>query len=150
MATYSFLDVTASITGPGGVVALASSAGVAEEGITVEASQDKNKMIIGADGAGMHSLIADESSEVSIKLLKTSPANSLLQGMLNYQTTSAVLHGKNHIVIVDTARGDNIILNDVAFKKQPGLEYAKEGKFVEWKFEAIRTHTILGVGTPEL
>ena len=59
MATYSFLDVTAAIQGPGGSINLAAGAGSAEEGITIEAMEDKNIMTIGADGAGMHSLVAN-------------------------------------------------------------------------------------------
>ena len=50
MATYSFQDVAAAIVGVGGSINLASGAAVAEEGITIEAVEDKNIMTIGADG----------------------------------------------------------------------------------------------------
>ena len=47
MATYSFQDVAAAIAGVGGSINLASGAAVAEEGITIEAAEDKNIMTIG-------------------------------------------------------------------------------------------------------
>lgn len=150
MATYSFQDVVAAIDGPGGSINLARGASVAEEGITIEPSQDKNIMTIGADGSGMHSLVADESSKVTVRLLKTSPVNAQLQQMYNLQTLSSLTHGKNTITIRDVVRGDSIVLTQAAFARRPTITYAKEGGMVEWTFHAIRTAQVLGVGTPEI
>tara|TARA_R110000868_G_scaffold128723_6_gene337063 strand:+ start:2557 stop:3009 length:453 start_codon:yes stop_codon:yes gene_type:complete len=150
MATYSFQDVTAAIIGVGGSINLASGAGAAEEGISIEAVQDKNVMTIGADGAGMHSLIADNSATVTVRLLKTSPTNALLQTMYNLQTFSGALHGSNTITVRDISRGDSITLTQCAFKKRASVTYAKEGGMMEWAFDAIRTTQILGIGTPEI
>lgn len=150
MATYSFQDVTAALVGVGGSINLASGAAAAEEGITIEAAEDKNIMTIGADGNGMHSLVANESSTVTVRLLKTSPVNSQLQLMYNLQTSSSLTHGKNVVTIRDVVRGDVITLTGVAFKKRPAINFAKEGGFNEWTFDAIKTVTILGVGTPEI
>ena len=150
MSTYSFKDVVAAINGPGGSINLAAGAGVAEEGITIEAVNDMNTMTIGADGTGMHSLSADESRNVTVRLLKTSPVNALLQNMYNLQRLSSVTHGKNTITIRDVARGDQVVLQKVAFKRVPTLTFAKEGGFNEWTFDAITSTTVLGVGTPEL
>lgn len=149
MATYSFLDVVAAINGVGGSINLAAGAAVAEEGITIEAQADKNVMTIGADGSGMHSLVANESSLVSIKLLKTSPINAQLQAMYNLQTISSSSHGSNTITIRDIARGDVITLSQAAFKKRPAVTYSKEGGMIEWTFDAVNTSQVLGVGTPE-
>lgn len=150
MATYSFQDVTAALVGVGGSINLASGAAAAEEGITIEAAEDKNVMTIGADGNGMHSLVANESSTVTVRLLKTSPVNAQLQLMYNLQTLSSLTHGKNVITVRDVVRGDAIVLTNVAFKKRPAINYAKEGGVMEWTFDAIKTTTILGVGTPEI
>lgn len=150
MATYSFLDVNAAITGPGGSINMASGAGAAEEGISIEPVEDKNIMTIGADGQGMHSLVGGDACTVTVRLLKTSPVNALLQQMYNYQTTSSVLHGKNTIVVSDFGRGDLVTLTEVAFKKQPSLTYAKEGGINEWAFDAIGSSFVLGIGTPEV
>lgn len=149
MATYSFQDVVAAISGVGGSINLAAGAGVAEEGITIESMEDKSVMTIGADGAGMHSLVANEASSVTIRLLKTSPVNKQLQEMYNQQTKSSANHGKNTITVRDAVRGDNITLTEVAFKKRPTVTYAKEGGLMEWAFDAIKTTAVLGSGTPE-
>lgn len=150
MATYSFQDVVAAISGVGGSINLAAGAGVAEEGITIESMEDKSVMTIGADGAGMHSLVANEASSVTIRLLKTSPVNKQLQEMYNQQTKSSANHGKNTITVRDAVRGDNITLTEVAFKKRPTVTYAKEGGLMEWTFDAIKTTAVLGSGTPEV
>lgn len=150
MSTYSFLDCTASIVGPGGSFPLGSSSGAAEEGITIEAVEDKNIMQIGAGGSGQHSLVGSNASTVTVRLLKTSPINALLMGMYNYQTSSSTLHGRNTIVVTDLGRGDVITLQQVAFKRSPSITYAKEAGINEWTFDAIQTTTVLGVGTPEL
>lgn len=149
MATYSFQNVVAAISGVGGSINLAAGAGVAEEGITIESMEDKSVMTIGADGAGMHSLVANEASSVTIRLLKTSPVNRQLQEMYNQQTKSSANHGKNTITVRDAVRGDNITLTEVAFKKRPTVTYAKEGGLMEWTFDAIKTTAVLGSGTPE-
>ena len=150
MATYSFLDIQASLVGVGGSINLGAGAAIAEEGITIESTGDKNAMTIGADGAGMHSLLADNSGTVTVRLLKTSPVNAQLQTMYNVQTLSAATHGKNVITIRDSARGDAIVCTGVAFKKAPNISYAKEGGTVEWGFDAITITRILGTGTPEV
>jgi hypothetical protein len=150
MTTYSFKDVTASLNGFGGSINLANGAGVSEEGITIEPTNDKNIMTMGAGGEGMHSLVADESSTITVRLLKTSPTNAQLQTMYNLQTGSSATHGRNVIVINNVAGGDVITASGVAFKKRPTITYAQEGGIMEWAFDAIRTSSILGVGTPEV
>lgn len=150
MATYSFKDVTAALVGVGGSINLGNGAAIAEEGITVEPAEDKNIMTIGADGAGMHSLVAGNAGTVTVRLLKTSPVNAQLQTMFNIQTQTSIAHGKNVITIRDIARGDAIVCTGVAFKTSPALTYAKEGGTVEWAFDAISIVRTIGSGTPEL
>ena len=150
MSTYSFQDVAAAIVGVGGSINLASGASVAQEGLTIEAVEDKNIMTIGADGSGMHSLSANESSTVTVRLLKTSPVNAQLQLMYNLQTKSSLTHGKNVITVRDVVRGDAIILTNAAFARRPSVTYANEGGMNDWTFHATKTTQILGVGTPEI
>jgi len=142
--TYSFLDVAASIVGPGGAFSLGNGAGAAEEGITVVPSGDINGMLIGADGTGQHSLYADKSGTVTVTLLKTSPTNKLLSLMYAFQTSSGAAHGQNTLVINDKSRGDVITCRQVAFKKAPDLTYAKDGGTVVWEFAAIAIERTLG------
>ena len=148
MPAYSFLDVTVAINGPGGSINLGAGAGAAEEGITVEAHEDKNIMKLGADGSGIHSLVAGEASKVTVRLLKTSQANAQLSQMYNLQSLSSANWGANTITVRNIASGDRITLSQAAFSKRPPNDYAKEGKNIDWVFEAIVTDAILGNGTP--
>jgi len=150
MATYAFANIVGAISGPGGVVPIGNGAGIGEGGITITPTTDKNVMMIGADGQGMNSLMADSSSSVTVRVLKTSVTNSLLSLMYNFQTGSSLTHGQNTIAFVDIARGDSVTCTGVAFKKQVELTYAKEGGENEWTFDAISTTVILGIGTPEV
>lgn len=145
MSTYSFLDVQATLVGPTGIVQLGYGAAVADEGISIEAAGDKNTMIIGADGEGMHSLHADKSGTVTVRLLKTSPTNAKLMAMYDAQTLSSALHGQNLITVTNPVAGDVTTARSCAFKKRPNLAYKKDGDIVEWQFDSIKIDTILGV-----
>ena len=141
---YSFLNVNATIVGPGGVVNLAAGAAAAEEGLTIEAVEDKNVMTIGADGKGLHSLIASNAVTITVRLLKTSPANAALMLMYDLQSSSSALWGQNVFAITDSGRSDYTVAQAGAFKKKPTITYAKEGGIMEWTFDAINANTILG------
>lgn len=143
MFTYSFLDIQASIVGPGGSFSLGSGAGNAEEGISVEMTEDKNTMTIGADGTPMHSLHAGKSGTVNVRLLKTSPVNNALAQMYATQTSSSALHGNNVLVIKNGVTGDQITCRAVAFSKFPAQNNAKEGGHNEWQFHAGVVDTTL-------
>lgn len=146
MPTYSFLDVTASITGPGGAFPLGTGAGTAEEGISIEMAEDKDNMVIGADGQGMHNLHAGQSGTVTVRLLKTSPTNALLSAMYNLQTVSSAVHGQNVIVVSNIATGDTTVCANAAFRRQPNNTYAKDASVMEWAFNVIKIVQQLGVG----
>lgn len=143
---YSFLNVNATIAGPGGIVNLAAGAAAAEEGITIEAAEDKNVMTIGADGKGQHSLIASDACTLTVRLLKTSPVNALLMIMYDLQSASSALWGQNVFSIVDSGRNDLTVIQSAAFKKKPTITYAKEGGMMEWTFDGISANTVLGAG----
>lgn len=137
MKTYSFINTQCSLVGPGAALNLGYGAGIAEEGITIEPAGDVNAMVIGADGQGFHNLHADKSGRVTIRVLKTSPVNGLLSAALAFQRTSAANWGQNTITTVNTALNDTITAQSVAFSKVPMIEYAKDGRFNEWTFDAI-------------
>lgn len=144
MQTYSFLDVACSLAGPGVLTSLGNGAAVAEEGITIAAAGDKNTMTIGADGAGIHSLHADKSGQVTVRLLKNSPQNPILSAAYAFQTSSGSAHGQNTIVVQDKSRGDTVTCTQCAFKKAPDLQYAKEADIIEWVFDAVKIERTLG------
>lgn len=142
--TYSFMDVTATLVGPTGVVNLGYGASVADEGITIDAAGDKNSMMIGADGEGMHSLHADKSGTVTVRLLQTSKTNAILQAMYDAQTLSPKLHGMNTIVVTNTASNDVHTARECAFKRKPSVSYKKDGTILEWVFDSIKIDSVLG------
>jgi hypothetical protein len=143
--TYSFQDVQASLVGVGGVVNLANGAAVAEEGITIAMATEKSTMTIGADGEGMHSLHANKSGTVTIRLLKTSPVNAQLMALYDAQTLNSAAHGSNVITVTNPLSGDVNTCRNCAFKKKPDMVYAKEGGMNEWTFEALKIDTVLGL-----
>lgn len=143
---YSFLNVTAFMAGPGLGVNLGAGSGSAEEGIKVEAVDDKNVMTIGADGVGQHSLVASNAAKVTIQLLRTSPVNTFLMLAYDAQSASSSLWGQNLLTIVDTGRGDLTVIQSMAFKKKPALGWAKEAGLIEWEFDGITANSVLGKG----
>jgi len=143
-ATYSFLNVNASLVGPGGAINLGAGSGSSEEGITIEPNEDIDTLTVGADGTPMHSLHADRSGEVTIRVLKTSPVNQKLALMYALQTADASQHGRNVLTIANAYTQDFISCQQVAFKRAPSLTYAKEGGMNEWTFNAGIIERALG------
>lgn len=144
MSTYSFLDVSATLAGPTGVIDLGAGSANAQEGITIEPVGDKNTMTIGADGEGMHSLHADKSGTITVRLLKTSSRNALLEAMYNAQQLTPSLWGKNVITVTMPRTGEVTVGRSCAFRRKPALQYANDGDIVEWVFDAIKIDTIRG------
>lgn len=144
MSVYSFKDVFATLVGPGAVIDLGYGAAVADEGIVTSPAGDKNTMTIGSDGEGMHSMHADKSGTVTVRLLKTSPQNAKLMAAYDAQSLDASIWGQNVIVIRNSRTGDITTARSCAFKKKPDIKYAKEGDILEWPFDALKIDTILG------
>jgi len=142
---YSFLDVQASIKGPGGTFDIASG-GVSDESIRIAMSADKNTMTIGANGDGMHSLKASSASRVTISLLKTATGNAQMNEMYRYQAVSSAYWGQNVLTITNPISGDSITCTGGAFIKQTDVGYSAEGALNVWAFDFIATSEILGNG----
>lgn len=144
MATYSFMDVTASLTGPTGVVDLGYGAAIAKEGITVSLANSRNTMTVGADGEGMHSLKADKSGTVTVRVLQTSSVNAKLQAIYNAQALSSSLWGNNVITIRNKANNETTVCRSCAFQKQGDITYSEEGQMREWVFDCVKIDTVTG------
>ena len=144
MSTYSFMDITASLVGPGGDINLGAGAENAEEGITISMANDRNVMRMGADGEGMHSLRAAKNGTITVRLLKTSPVNSQLTKLYNAQSLSSALWGQNVITIRNTQAGDAHAARECAFARLPDLRYAADGDIVQWQFHSIKIDPSLG------
>lgn len=144
MATYSFLDVTATLAGSAGIVDLGYGSGSAKEGITISLANARNAMLIGADGEGMHTLKADKSGTITVRLLATSSRNALLQSMYDAQAASSSAWGNNTLTIRNAGNNETTVCRGVAFQKQPDRTYGEEGQTIEWVFDAIKIDTITG------
>lgn len=144
MATYSFLEITASFTGPTGVIDLGAGSAVAKEGITISLANTRNTMTVGADGEGMHSLKADKSGTVVVRALLASPINAKLQAAYNAQALSASLWGNNVITIRNKQNDEVTVCRGCAFQKQPDIVYSEEGQMREWTFDALKIDTTTG------
>jgi hypothetical protein len=144
MSAYSFMDVFASLVGPGGDIDLGYGSGAAEEGIDIAMVEDKNTMTVGADGEYMHSLHAGNAATATLRFLKTSPTNNLLITLFNAQKMSSALWGKNMILVRQTASGDLHTCVGCAFKRRTNTGYKKVGDFYEWAFDVGRVESELG------
>ncbi|PQQ36476.1 DUF3277 domain-containing protein [Photorhabdus luminescens] len=144
MATYSFMDVSASLTGPTGVIDMGYGSATSEEGLTITMTEAKNTMTIGADGEGMHSLHAGKSGSITVNLLKTSPTNKKLSLAYNAQSLSSGTWGNNVIVIRNHVSGEITTARGCAFQKQPDYTNAKDGGTVAWVFDCIKIDQVLG------
>lgn len=142
--TYSFIDVSASLTGPTGSIDLGYGSANSEEGITVTMTEAKNTMTVGADGEVMHSLHAGKSGTITVTLLKTSPVNKKLSLMYNAQSQSSATWGNNVIVVRNKASGDITTARSCAFQKQPDHANAKVGNPVSWVFDCGKIDQLLG------
>lgn len=142
--TYSFIDVSASLTGPTGSIDLGCGSANSEEGITVTMTEAKNTMTVGADGEVMHSLHAGKSGTITVTLLKTSPVNKKLSLMYNAQSQSSATWGNNVIVVRNKASGDLTTARSCAFQKQPDHANAKVGNTVSWVFDCGKIDQLLG------
>lgn len=144
MSTYSFLDFSASIVGPGGSFDLGYGAGNSEEGVTVAMVEPKNSMTIGAGGDVMHSLHAGKGGTITVTLLKTSPTNAKLSALYAAQSLSSATWGNNIIVMRNSASNDVCSARSVAFQKVPDWQNAKDGGTVAWVFDAGKVDMLLG------
>lgn len=143
---YSFEDVVATLAGPGGSIPLGAGSGNAKEGISIDFVEDKNNMLIGADGSGVHSLRANSAAHVSVRLLKTSPINAALNAMYNLQISSSIFWGQNVLTVTNPATGDDYACTGVAFKKFPSITWAEDANMNDWQFDAIYANPLLGIG----
>ena len=145
MATYSFMDVTATPPGPTGFMDLGYGAANSKEGISFEYSQPRNNRTVGADGEVMHSLRADKSGSITVRLLYTSPVNAKLKIMFNAQSLSSSAWGNNVLTIMNKGNQDTVVARSVAFQGLPAQTFAEDGQPVlEWVFDCGKIDTLSG------
>lgn len=142
--TYSFLDVHGTFTGPGGFASIGSGSGIAEEGISIEMSEETDSMLIGADGSVAHSLHASRAGKITLRVLKTSPLNALLMQIYNFQRESSLNFGQNVIAVANVVTGDAYVGTQAAFTRLPNNAFAKTAGTIDWEFNCGRIDVTLG------
>src|ERR1039458_4478410 len=145
MSAYSFLDVQASIVGPGVTSVIGSSAGNAKEGISTAFDEEKGTVTTGSDGSIMTSLHATQTGKITIRLMKTSPINAILNQAYNFQRVSSANWGQNTIRVVDKSRGDVVTGVQMQFTKHPDNTWHEDGNVLEWVFQGI-VRELFGAG----
>jgi hypothetical protein len=143
------MAVNATFTGLGGSVPLGYGSASAKEGLSYDPLEDKDRMEVGADGAIMHSLRASNASRLTVRLLKTAPANALLNNMYNLQRILLSTWGQNVLLVSDTQRGDIISGDTIAFARHPVVTWAEDANHNEWTFYG-NVIPILGLGVPDV
>lgn len=144
MGVYSFIDTSATWTGPGGTLSLGSTSGVADEGITIEYAEEIGHMDIGADASVQHSLHANKSGKITIRVLKTSPINQQISAKIAFQRASAANYGQDTFSIANLVTGDIITCQHVAPSKFSPITYAKDAGMNEWELNAGLIEPTLG------
>lgn len=143
--TYSFLDFTMVITGPGGTINIGAGAGTADEGVTIEYTDPQGVLTTGSDGTAMHTLRAARPGVITVRLLKTSPTNALLSAMFDYQLASGSgAWGLNVITGNNRVTGDKVVGEAVAFERKPSSTHATAASTLEWRFIVGRLDSRLG------
>lgn len=144
--TYSFESVTAAIVGPNGAFSIGYGAAVDEGGISVEMAEDKGSLVVGSDGEAMHVLNAGRSGRITVRFLKTSPTNGLMQALYDLDTNDPSSYGQNTITITDTSRTELVIAQQCGQVRFPGVVYGKQGAPLEWSFNCAKIHHLLNAG----
>jgi hypothetical protein len=143
-SVYSFLDCNLTLVSiGGGIIDLGAGNGSSQEGITIERSNDKATMTIGADGSGMHNLMGDKSGKITVRLLKTSPTNKKLSIVYNATTLSSAIYGQDVMTFVNTHTGETHTATGGGIAKFPNSNNANEGGVQEWVWNFIEIDSLL-------
>lgn len=136
-STYSFINTEAVFNGPGGSATLSFSlteGGVAEEGISIEQTEEQGVMAIGADGTVQHSLRAATAGKMTVTVMRNNDLNLKLFEAFNIQKSSSALWGKNVITLNDTVSGESYTCSGTAFIKLPANYWKKDAEALQWEF----------------
>jgi len=97
---YSFVNVSATLIAPGFIIQLGSGAAPTEGGITLAYAGDHSNVVVGADGNAITSLFAGKAGAATIRLLKNSPANKMLNLLFAAQKAAPQSVGAQGILTI--------------------------------------------------
>lgn len=139
LGTRIFTDVIVN-------VATLNLSGFAEgEAVKMEYNDDRNHLVVGADGHGGRAVSADMSGRFTFKLLSTSNANTKLSALVAMD--SLILSGKAVFPIVISYPDSKTIATGIKswLVKCPDISFhKKEVTETEWVFETHEMISFVG------
>jgi len=122
--TYSGADVVVTYGG-----FLLQQLGDGDDAISVEPASAAVESRIGVGGSAVVSIQQDLSANVRIRCLRSSPANNVMQRLLNLQRNTGV----GAPLFIKDPRGAEVHACDTAFvQQQPQSQHGKMASDVEW------------------
>lgn len=134
-STYSFEDVTMTISHPAIGQYVATGAGIGSISTTMATERTTHETA--ADGSVMVSKIKGRSGSHAVAVQQTSYLNRWLVKLYNYlETASADQWAEIAIVIRSPILQDLITSTGVSFQKLPDRPYQAQGQQVTWQLMA--------------
>ncbi|WP_205127113.1 phage protein [Paenibacillus ginsengarvi] len=133
--TYSFEDVTMTISNPAVGQFVASGTGIGS--ISIAMTTDRTAHDVSADGSVMVSKIPGRNGNTSIAAQQTSDLNQWLIRLYNYLETAPTSQWASTSILIRAPRmQDHIALTGVSFQKLPDRQYQAQGQQVTWTLMA--------------
>lgn len=130
-STYSFSDVTMTISHPSIGQYVASGVGLGS--ITTTMAADRTSHDVSADGSIMVSKIKNRSGSHVISVQQTSDLNKWLLKLYNYLETAPTSEWAGiNVVLRSPTMQDLITSTGVAFQKLPDRPYQQQGQQINW------------------
>lgn len=134
-STYSFADVTMTISHPAVGQYVASGVGIGS--ISTSMTTDRSTHDVSADGSVMISKIKGRNGAHAIAVQQTSPLNAWLLKLYNYLETAPTSQwARTTIVQRAPSMQDRITSTGVSFQKLPDKPYQAQGQLVTWNLMA--------------
>lgn len=134
-STYSFADVTMTISHPAIGQYVASGAGIGS--ITTTMATDRTTHDVSADGSIMVSKIKGRNGSHAVSVQQTSDLNKWLLRLYNYLENAAANEWARTTIVMRAPRmGEMITSTGVSFQKLPDKPYQAQGQQVTWNLMA--------------
>lgn len=131
MSTYSFLDVTGSITHPSVGAYTFTGEGIGE--MSVSMSTDRTAHDVAADGAVMVSKLAGSNGTITIQAQQTSSLHNWLLNWYNYLYAADTDEwAQSNILIRAPKMGRSHVATGVSPQKIGDTPYQAQGQRVTW------------------
>lgn len=124
---YSFINVTAAVDGQ-----QVQGAWDGDDALIVTRGADAGTGLIGADGSGIFSVLADRSATVSIKLQHTSPTHRLLMQKLKRQQALGGNASAFPFSFIDTVSNEGGSADRCYIQTAPADSKGKNAVVREW------------------